>query len=85
MCVVLAVLQGVFGLSDGRGLVMTVASYETPKGSSIQGKGIAPDVPAAIPGSSPVGTLGPPDVSVVSPDTFLLFSGDTCPLPPTQP
>lgn len=29
-------VQGVFGLSDGKGLVMTVARYETPRGASIQ-------------------------------------------------
>jgi carboxyl-terminal processing protease len=29
-------VQGVFGLSDGKGLVMTVAKYETPRGASIQ-------------------------------------------------
>lgn len=38
-------IQGVFGLSDGSGLVLTVAEYETPKGVSIQGKGLVPDFP----------------------------------------
>jgi len=38
-------IQAVFGLSNGQGLVMTVAQYVTPKGSIIQSKGIAPDIP----------------------------------------
>lgn len=37
-------IQGVFGLSDGGGLVVTVARYETPKGDQIQGKGLKPDL-----------------------------------------
>ena len=42
-------VQGVFGLSDGRGLVMTVAKYQTPKGNEIQKIGIAPDVIRKLP------------------------------------
>lgn len=36
-------IQGVFALSDGSGLVLTVARYETPGGMSIQGTGLTPD------------------------------------------
>lgn len=36
-------IQGVYGLKNGAGLVMTVARYETPAGNDIQGIGITPD------------------------------------------
>lgn len=36
-------IQGVYGLKTGAGLVMTVARYETPSGNDIQGIGISPD------------------------------------------
>lgn len=36
-------IQGVFALSDGSGLVLTVARYETPGGTVIQGTGLSPD------------------------------------------
>eukprot|EP01038_Epipyxis_sp_PR26KG_P006181 gene6181-8512_t len=39
-------IQAVFGLSDGKGLTMTVAQYITPKGYIIQSKGIEPDIPS---------------------------------------
>jgi len=39
------VIQGVFGLSDGSGLVLTVAQYVTPNGTKIHGKGLLPDLP----------------------------------------
>lgn len=38
------VIQGVFGLSDGGGVVVTVAEYRTPNGDRIQGVGLMPDV-----------------------------------------
>jgi len=37
-------IQAVYGLNDGSGLVLTVAKYETPAGESIQGVGVMPDV-----------------------------------------
>nr|WOE55323.1 PhF00086.1 [Neoporphyra haitanensis] len=39
------VIQGVFGLSDGAGLVVTVASYVTPRGDVIQERGLSPQLP----------------------------------------
>lgn len=36
-------IQAVFGLEDGEGLVLTVARYLTPSGIDIQGRGIDPD------------------------------------------
>jgi carboxyl-terminal processing protease len=40
-------IQGVFGLTDGGGVVVTVASYRTPSGAEIQGQGLVPAVGAA--------------------------------------
>jgi carboxyl-terminal processing protease len=37
-------VQTIIPLSDGAGLRLTTAKYFTPKGRSIQGKGIAPDI-----------------------------------------
>jgi carboxyl-terminal processing protease len=42
-------VQTIIPLSDGAGLRLTTAKYFTPKGRSIQGKGIAPDVIVEIP------------------------------------
>jgi carboxyl-terminal processing protease len=36
-------IQAVYGLKNGAGLVLTVARYETPAGNDIQGVGIKPD------------------------------------------
>ena len=43
------VIQAVYGLKNGGGLVLTVAKYVTPSGVDIQGTGIAPDVKAKLP------------------------------------
>jgi carboxyl-terminal processing protease len=51
-------IQAVYGLKNGAGLVLTVARYVTPGGTEIQGIGIKPDingawiVPPPIPGLS---------------------------------
>jgi len=37
-------VQTIIPLSDGSGLRLTTAKYFTPKGRSIQGKGIVPDI-----------------------------------------
>jgi carboxyl-terminal processing protease len=37
-------IQAVYGLKNGAGLVLTVANYVTPNGSEIQGVGLQPDV-----------------------------------------
>jgi carboxyl-terminal processing protease len=37
-------IQAVYGLKNGAGLVLTVARYVTPNGSDIQGVGIQPDI-----------------------------------------
>jgi carboxyl-terminal processing protease len=42
-------VQTIIPLSDGAGLRLTTAKYFTPKGRSIQGKGITPDVIVEVP------------------------------------
>ena len=53
-------VQTIIPLSDGSGLRLTTAKYFTPKGRSIHGKGITPDIvvelpkpPAPAPGEAP--------------------------------
>eukprot|EP00177_Eucheuma_denticulatum_P001403 GFKZ01002541.1.p1 GENE.GFKZ01002541.1~~GFKZ01002541.1.p1 ORF type:complete len:519 (+),score=75.17 GFKZ01002541.1:132-1559(+) len=48
-------IQGVFGLSDGGGLVITVAEYQTPGGGKIQGVGLEPDIERKLGGWGRVG------------------------------
>eukprot|EP00957_Ditylum_brightwellii_P207709 15354198-Ditylum_brightwellii.AAC.1 len=50
-------IQAVYGLKNGSGLVLTVARYVTPNGDDIQGKGIIPAIsgngivpPSFVPG-----------------------------------
>jgi len=63
-------IQSVFGLENGSGLVLTVAQYVTPNGSVIQGFGIKPDIqvslPARIPGLSSISFASGDDTSVVN-------------------
>jgi C-terminal peptidase prc len=42
-------IQAVYGLKNGAGLVLTVASYVTPNGDNIQGIGITPDIIGNMP------------------------------------
>jgi carboxyl-terminal processing protease len=37
-------IQAVYGLDNGAGLILTVATYVTPSGTNIQGVGIQPDI-----------------------------------------
>ena len=41
--------QGLYPLSDGSGLKITIQKYYTPKGVCIQGEGIAPDYVVELP------------------------------------
>jgi carboxyl-terminal processing protease len=54
-------IQAVYGLKNGAGLVLTVAKYVTPSGSEIQGIGIFPDIEGGVP--------APPIIPVLSTDT----------------
>jgi C-terminal processing protease CtpA/Prc len=51
-------IQAVYGLKNGNGLVLTVARYVTPKGYDIQGVGITPDIPGHVPTFSVLNALG---------------------------
>jgi carboxyl-terminal processing protease len=42
-------IQAVYGLKNGAGLVLTVAKYETPNHDEIQGIGLQPDVEGMVP------------------------------------
>jgi carboxyl-terminal processing protease len=42
-------IQAVYGLKNGAGLVLTVAKYVTPSGTEIQGIGITPDISGNMP------------------------------------
>ena len=44
-------IQAVYGLKNGSGLVLTVAKYVTPKHYEIQGIGLKPDVEGMVPGT----------------------------------
>ena len=44
-------IQAVYGLKNGDGLVLTVAKYVTPKHDEIQGVGLRPDVEGMAPGT----------------------------------
>src|SRR5262249_10973913 len=56
-------VQTIIPLSDGSGLRLTTAKYFTPKGRSIHGKGITPDIVVEVPkdpsGKPPVPPLDP--------------------------
>jgi carboxyl-terminal processing protease len=58
-------VQTIIPLSDGSGLRLTTAKYFTPKGRSIHGKGITPDIVVEVPkdpsGKPPVPPLDPAD------------------------
>jgi C-terminal processing protease CtpA/Prc len=42
-------IQAVYGLQNGAGLVMTVAKYVTPAHGEIQGVGLQPELPGMVP------------------------------------
>ncbi|MFH2012733.1 MAG: S41 family peptidase [Pseudomonadota bacterium] len=49
-----ATVQSIYPLEDGSGLKLTIGRYYTPKGTSIQAKGITPDI--IVPDKIPLGT-----------------------------
>lgn len=50
-------IQGVFGLPDGGGVIVTVAEYLTPDGEKIQGLGLKPDIERKAEGLAKIGRL----------------------------
>jgi carboxyl-terminal processing protease len=69
------VIQAVYGLKNGSGLVLTVAKYVTPSGTDIQGTGIAPDIKATLPLIPGLTS----DTSMVDFDSYAAISKRTCP------
>jgi carboxyl-terminal processing protease len=53
-------VQTIIPLSDGSGLRLTTAKYFTPKGRSIHGKGITPDILVEQPKVTPPAAGGEP-------------------------
>jgi carboxyl-terminal processing protease len=53
-------VQTIIPLSDGSGLRLTTARYFTPKGRSIHGKGITPDIVIDPPKDEPAKPGAPP-------------------------
>lgn len=60
-------VQSIIPLPNGGGLKMTIARYYTPKGRSIQARGITPDIPLPPP-QKMVGQKLPDDIKVASTD-----------------
>jgi carboxyl-terminal processing protease len=52
-----ASIQSIVPLSNGAGLRLTTSRYYTPKGNSIQSKGIAPDILVELPQPEGIGDL----------------------------
>jgi len=55
-------VQTIIPLSDGSGLRLTTAKYFTPKGRTIHGKGVTPDIIVDLPKASPA-TAAAPDAA----------------------
>ncbi len=53
-------VQTIIPLSDGSGLRLTTAKYFTPKGRSIHGKGITPDIVVEVPKDASAKPAAPP-------------------------
>lgn len=72
-------IQAVYGLKDGSGLVLTVAKYVTPSGTDIQGSGITPDINAKLPTPLVIG-LSTDTSKVDFKDVVSRTSQCTCPV-----
>jgi carboxyl-terminal processing protease len=60
-------VQTIIPLSDGSGLRLTTAKYYTPKGRSIHGKGITPDIIVEGPKTTAAVTVPAPEGAPTSP------------------
>jgi len=77
-------IQAVYGLKNGAGLVLTVAKYVTPNQNEIQGIGITPDIPGKniLPPLLPGGLGGGSDTSKVDfADIKTRLSSNYCSIP----
>jgi carboxyl-terminal processing protease len=93
-------IQAVYGLQNGAGLVLTVARYVTPSGYEIQGKGIIPDIVTSsgsgnsnnnnnnnnnmIPAPVFVPILGSDTSKIDFKDIAKRLDGKTCQVPPER-
>src|SRR5262249_26292294 len=59
-------VQTIIPLSDGSGLRLTTAKYFTPKGRSIHGKGITPDIVVELPKPAVAAAPAPPEAPLPS-------------------
>lgn len=57
-----ALVQSLYGLADGAGLVVTVAHYYTPNGTDLSSRGINPDVEVVLTGRDQQALLGNPQL-----------------------
>jgi carboxyl-terminal processing protease len=62
-------VQTIIPLSDGSGLRLTTAKYYTPKGRSIHGKGITPDIIVEGPKTTAAVTVPAPEGAPTPPKT----------------
>jgi carboxyl-terminal processing protease len=64
-------VQTIIPLSDGSGLRLTTAKYFTPKGRSIHGKGVTPDIVVEMPKPAPGEPAPPPTTGTETPKELL--------------
>lgn len=77
-------IQAVYGLKTGAGLVLTVAKYVTPNGTEIQGIGITPDIIGGVPFQPIIGLF--PDTSKVDfKDIATRLGPEMCKVPYQHP
>lgn len=74
-------IQAVYGLKNGAGLVLTVAKYVTPSGTEIQGIGLKPDVSGNMPAPVFIPGLSTDTSKVDFRDVEKRLSPDMCHVP----
>jgi len=74
-------IQAVYGLKNGAGLVLTVAKYITPAGTEIQGIGLKPDISGSMPPPVFIPVLGSDTSKVDFKDISKRLSSDMCSVP----
>lgn len=74
-------IQAVYGLKNGAGLVLTVARYVTPGGYEIQGVGLTPDVSGSMPAPVLVPVLSSDTSKVDFKDISKRLSQSMCQIP----
>ncbi len=77
-------IQAVYGLQNGAGLVVTVAQYITPSGTEIQGKGIVPDISGYMPAPVFIPVLSSDTSKVDFKDISQRLDPNMCHIPPDR-